>query len=352
MKLKISLFFRSLQIVLGIFFISVLPAVGFSAQDCTEASLLQKSGTWKEGMKGSTMGIPADVLLIEKKVVAAIHNLIKQSYSPKGLDALYSGAYDRLTPDMLLGQYDYGLYLMPYSCVGNTAKPDEETNTSMFVRANNPDIPFSHEVVAEEIEEQDKAHYGWLKKMPVQKEGAWFFGEQEVTSGMGVKVKHYQWLITYDQKLPFHYVTRTEYLEKSIGLMRKVKERELKKIETDYAADPPNRDRLYAGMKKYFEDKLAGVEKAAQSQSSADLQQIAIVPAQGDFTGFLNEGERFAVILVKENSDYYNPKLSKGIPQLFSIVFEVDDQRPALAQAYADVMKALDFAALKNMLGK
>lgn len=140
---------------------------------------------------------------------------MRQSYSPKGLDALYSGAYDRLTPDMPLGQYYYGLNLMPYSCVKNIAKPDEETNTSLFVKANNPDIPFSREIVAAEIDEQNKAHYGWLKKMPVQKKGAWFLGEQEQTSGMGVKVKNYQWLITYDQKLPFQYVTRKEYLKSS-----------------------------------------------------------------------------------------------------------------------------------------
>jgi hypothetical protein len=352
MKLKISFFFRSFKIVLGIFFVSILPVIGFSAQDCTEASLLQKPGTWKEGMKGSTTGIPADVLLKEKKVIAAIHNLMKQSYSPRGLDALYSEAYDRLIPEMSLGQYYYGLYLMPYSCVGNIAKPDEETNTSVFIKANNPEIPFSREVVGDEIDERDKAHYGWLKTTPVPQEGIWFLGEQEQSSGMGVKVKHYQWLITYDQRLPFQYVTRKEYLEKIIDLLQKVKQRELKKIETDYAADTQSRDRFYAGTKKYYEDKLSGVEKADKSLSPADLQQTAIVPAQGDFTGFLNEGERSAVILVKENPDYYNMKLSKGIPQLFSIVFEVDDQRPALAQAYADVMKALDFAALKNMLGK
>lgn len=271
---------------------------------------------------------------------------------PKGLDALSAGAYDRLSPETPFGQYYYGLYLMPYSCVGNVAKPDEETNTSVFIKANDPEIPFSREVIGDEIEEQDKAHYGWLKTMPIQREGAWFLGEREQSSGMGVKVKHSQWLIAYDQKLPFLYVTRKEYLEKSVGLIRKVKERELKKIETDTAADPKNRDRLYAGTKKYYEDKLSGVEKAARLLSPADLQQTAIVPAQGDFTGFLNEGERSAVILVKENPDYYNPKLSKGIPQLFSVVFEYDFNRPVLAQAYAEVMKALDYAVLKKMLGK
>lgn len=30
-----------------------------SAQDCTEASILQKPGVWKEGMKGSITGITA-----------------------------------------------------------------------------------------------------------------------------------------------------------------------------------------------------------------------------------------------------------------------------------------------------
>lgn len=352
MKIESSFFSRNLRTVWGICIVLFLPAIGSSAQDCTEASLLQKLGTWKEGTKGSTMGIPAKELLKEKAVIAAIHSLIKQAYSPKGVDALYSEAYDRPTPEILFSQYYYGLYLMPYSCVGNIAKPDHETNTSMFVKVNNPDIPFSHEVVVDEMDEQDKAHYGWLKKLPVQKEGVWFLGEQEQTSGMGVKVKNYQWLITYDQKLPFLYVTRKEYLEKSIDVLQKLKQQELKKIETEYAADKQSRDRFYAGTTKYFEERLSGVEKAVKSLSSADLQQTAIIPTAGNFTGFLSEGERFAVILVKKNPDYYNLNLSKGIPQLFSVVFDVDDQRPVLAQAFADVMKALDFAVLKNMLGK
>lgn len=36
------------------------------SQDCNEASILQKSGIWKEGMKGSEGGTAAD-LAIEKK---------------------------------------------------------------------------------------------------------------------------------------------------------------------------------------------------------------------------------------------------------------------------------------------
>lgn len=67
MRLIFSSFIGKFQIALGILIVSVLPAIGSLAQDCTEASLLQKSGTWKEGMKGSVTGIPADVLLKEKK---------------------------------------------------------------------------------------------------------------------------------------------------------------------------------------------------------------------------------------------------------------------------------------------
>jgi hypothetical protein len=77
-----------------------------------------------------------------------------------------------------------------------------------------------------------------------------------------------------------------------------------------------------------------------------------VVPRMGDFKGFLQEGERFAVILVKEDPSYYNPKLSKAIPQLWLVNLNSDTTSAVLGQAGRGIARSLDFAALKNMLGK
>ena len=54
---------------------------------CTEESLLQKPGTWKAGMKGSEGGTAAD-LAREKKIVAAIHTMIKSKYKPMSVEGI------------------------------------------------------------------------------------------------------------------------------------------------------------------------------------------------------------------------------------------------------------------------
>lgn len=75
----------------------ILLSLYFNAQPCTEASLLNKPGIWKEGMKGSVSGIPAADLELERKVVEAIHLLLKSTYSPIGVEADYNG---RITDPM------------------------------------------------------------------------------------------------------------------------------------------------------------------------------------------------------------------------------------------------------------
>ena len=64
------------------------------SQNCDEGSLLQRAGIWSEGLKGSTSGISATDLAAEKKIVAALHAMIKSKYIPMGVEASFSGAYE------------------------------------------------------------------------------------------------------------------------------------------------------------------------------------------------------------------------------------------------------------------
>ena len=112
-------------------------ALSAFTQDCTEASLLQKTGTWKAGMKGSEGGTAAD-LLKEKKVVAAIHNMVKSKYTPIGVEALFHGAYNGPYPNMPANSYNYSYSIIPlnYYCEGNSIKTSDETSTYFQIAAN------------------------------------------------------------------------------------------------------------------------------------------------------------------------------------------------------------------------
>jgi hypothetical protein len=309
---------------------SLLTGIKTSAQDCNEAVLLQKAGAWKEGMKGSTYGTSAEHLAIEKKIVTNIHNLVKKNYDPKGIDASYNGAYERLYPEMMASQYYYAIYLMPFQCNGSTVKAAGVTNTSFYIKANNADIPYSHSVVNAFLDDADKDSYGWIEKFPVFSNGS-FYTTGVTSGGFGKYVKEEKWLITYENKLPFLYVTRKEYLDRLQYILKKLRDKE---------------------NSKYYGDLLKEAEKVAKSTKAEDWQKPAVVPRMGDFKGFLQEGERFAVILVKEDPSYYNPKLSKAIPQLWLVNLNSDTTSAVLGQAGRGIARSLDFAALKNMLGK
>src|SRR5665647_3713056 len=97
-----------------LFTISLLVALSSSAQDCTDESLLQKPGTWKES-SNALSGITTTDLAREKKVVAAIHTMIKSKYMPMGVNARFNGGYTRPEPNMQGNGYSYSclLYTSP-----------------------------------------------------------------------------------------------------------------------------------------------------------------------------------------------------------------------------------------------
>jgi hypothetical protein len=173
-----------------------------SAQDCTEASILQKPGVWKEGMKGFVSGIALADLDKERKVVAAIHILTKSKYTPMGVQADFNGSYDTPDREIPVNIYDYNIYFLHYFCEGNVIKTDHETSTSLSISANRIDAK-----IYETPDENNLPAEGYysMKKMPVEKDGNYYF-EQDASLGLGISGKSRTWLITYDNKLPFVYV--------------------------------------------------------------------------------------------------------------------------------------------------
>jgi hypothetical protein len=311
-----------------------------SAQDCTEASILQKPGVWKEGMKGSVSGIaPAD-LDKERKVVAAIHILTKSKYTPMGVQADFNGSYDTPDREIPVNIYDYNIYFLHYFCEGNVIKTNHETSTSLSISANRIDAK-----IYETPDENNLPAEGYysMKKMPVEKDGNYYF-EQDAGLGLGISGKSRTWLITYDNKLPFVYVTKKEFLEKQKNML----------ILAMPKAIESSRENLKARTEQEYKYALAKIE-TLMKMPSGELDLPAIVKQDPkDYLSFLfttNE-DAFGKVLIKPNPRYFNSKLPRSTPQFFLVNITGDEKEPVAAKVMTDVIKDLDFTALRNMLGK
>ena len=311
-----------------------------SAQDCTEASILQKPGVWKEGMKGSVSGIaPAD-LDKERKVVAAIHILTKSKYTPMGVQADFNGSYDTPDREIPVNIYDYNIYFLHYFCEGNVIKTNHETSTSLSISANRIDAK-----IYETPDENNLPAEGYysMKKMPVEKDGNYYF-EQDAGLGLGISGKSRTWLITYDNKLPFVYVTKKEFLEKQKNML----------ILAMPKAIESSRENLKARTEQEYKYALAKIE-TLMKMPSGELDLPAIVKQDPkDYLSFLfttNE-DAFGKVLIKPNPGYFNSKLPRSTPQFFLVNITGDEKEPVSAKVMTDVIKDLDFTALRNMLGK
>ncbi len=70
------------------------------------------------------------------------------------------------------------------------------------------------------------------------------------------------------------------------------------------------------------------------------------------FEKFVDEGTPGSFFAIKPNPDYYHKKLPKSSPQFFNVVFTEDYSLQVYEDNMTAIKKAVDFAALKNMLGK
>ena len=310
------------------------------SQDCTQASAAQKPGIWKEGMKGSVSGIaPAD-LDRERKVVAEIHLLVKSKYSPTGVEADFNGSYDRPDTEVPVNIYDYNIYFLHYICEGNVLKTDHETSTSLTVSVNRFDPK-----IYEKPDENNLPGEGFysIKKMPVEKDGNFFF-EEDAGLGLGVTGKSRTWMITRDNKLPFAYVTKKEFLEKKKNMLT---------LAMPKAIEGSNQN-FKTKTEQDFKKALAKIE-AFLKMPSGELDQPAIVKQDpNDYLSFLftTNDDPFRKVLIKPNPGYFNSKLPRSSPQFIVVNVIGNNNEPVAAKVMTDVIKDLDFTALRNMLGK
>ena len=353
--------------------------MSLSAQTCDDESLLQKPGTWKVGMKGSQGGTATE-LAKEKKTVEAIHNMIKSKYSPIGVEAIYHGAYSPAYPNMPGNNYSYSIIPLNYYCDGNAVKIVHETPTFFSINAN----LFSAEIYESPnfSEAASGTGYHYIPDMPIEKNGYWYFKERDEGFGY-TPTRQYSYLITYNSKLPFAYVTKKEFLEtRKVILANEKRESEshLKDVldknemekgfkEKEYKNDPEKLKKYmrmdYENIKARYEKLLADNEKnfepafnKIESQLKMDeteLGQPAIVkmdPHDHLSYLFVDDNDPMGQVLIKPNPGYFNKKLPRSSPQFFWVFVRWNYTEPIATKFTADILKAVDFTVLKNMLGK
>ena len=318
--------------------LSTFIVLSITAQDCDPKILAQKPGVWKAGIKNTAYGVsPAD-LPKEKQVLEDIHKLISTNYSPIGCQALYSLSHDASAGrGWIADAYNYTIYVLRYLCDPGSADKsksyiDISTTTVVYVSANA--IYSMSTLYSANMPEDDIRGYLKITKFPQKKDGYYFMGEEVVgDSHREFKVKEQRWLITYGDQLPFDYVSRKEYL-----LIQK------KRLEKTIQRD---------GASSFYDQYVKNINEALK-KSDAELSKPAICMWNDEerFEKFVEEGTRGSFIAVKPNLNYYNKNLSKSVPQFFSVVYKFSEGEPVFQANIAGIQKAIDFAVLRNMLGK
>ena len=322
--------------------ISVILSLSSFSQDCDADLLQHKPGYWKAGMKGSTYNVTAADLAKGKAVLAAIHKMVDSGYDPIGCQALYANSFVAPNPNSgknwISGYYNYSIYILNFLCDSASADKSKSyvaiaTATTVNISANV--IQWLNTLHAADLPDDHNRGYLKLVKRPVLQDGFYMMSEDiEDDSEKEKKIKSYKWLITYDEKLPFKYVSRKEYL----GIIKK-------KLDQTINDD--------ADHKRYYTKYMDKINEQLNMPESV-LAQPAVCKWNDEerFEGFVAEGTLGSFIAVKPNLDYYLKNLAKSVPQFFTVVYKVAESDPVHVNNINAIKEAVNFGALRKMLGK
>jgi hypothetical protein len=320
----------------SIFVFATLFSISLSAQDCTKELLAQKPGTWKAGIKGSITNVNAADLVKEKAVTAGIHKMVTTGYTPMGCQVLYATVFGKslaTNQTWIADPYYYSLYILRYLCDQQSAEKskyyiDHATTTTVNIVSN-----AAYWMSALYAADMGDHFRGYLKltKKPVKIDGFYFMGEEK---DYNEPLYEYRWLITYNDTLPFSYLTRKEYL-----LIQK------KRLEKSTKESP--------GSEKYTQKYFDRInEFLSRPQDELNKPAICMWNDEERFEKFVDEGTKGSFIAIKPNLEYYHKKLPKSSPQFFTVIYKLSKDGAVFDDNIDAIKKAVDFNKLKNMLGK
>lgn len=321
-------------------------------QDCDKATLLQTPGKWIKEKENPSYEInPADLAKM-KANLASIHNMIQQNYKPYGADAEYNNVYKGGSFKTKFPlSYSYRIFVMTYSCNGNSIKKNHETNTGIDILTNSyASLNINDEAVV------GAAAADGFYSLPghVEQHEDYLKWTEEVSLGFGMDGLQTNWLVTYNNQLPFSFVTKKEFLEKKKQIVLSARDdakayvkRAEHKTEEEYQ-DALNR------MTSSYDKALIAINEALNS-SESELSKSAVIKSNTENSHsfvFAKKGDKYSRTLIKPILAYFNLKIPLTAPQFFTIGLKGDQQNDISKKAMKDIEAAINFKKLKSMLGK
>lgn len=324
-------------------FVVSLSSNSAKAQNCTPENVAKYPGTWKQGMQGTVNGITASSLAKEKEIVAGFVKRLQQSLKPDGCNINYSGVYGYVNPDLVknrkTNEYELSMFQMHFYCENDQVKVYPETPYWARIQVNK--IPYfgnqSFFVQTTKYEEDlDTDQLFTIDAMPVKDRSVWLLkGDYTTIKGY----KNYIWIISYNNELPYHYVTQKELCTKLIAYYEKRIRYARIEIDIEY------NKKLIASAEDYLKKTPEAVlKRPAQvggSMATIFYQYWDNVPPfdpDGDY-----------VIDISPN--YFKASLPMHTPQIITLNFIVHEKNELSMNTMYKMVEALNIENLKTMLG-
>jgi len=342
--------------------LSILFLAGYSyAQPCVQEELIKIPGEWKQGLKGSVDNVSSANLVKEKEVVQSILKIFMEGYKPMGCIVKYAGVYGYNTAygkNWISDPYSLSTFFLPYFCDYNSEKyqvaVSTPTNLRVFVNQFTP--PPNTQFFAAELPD-DEQGYWRISKLPEYKNGYYYL---ESIADYNNEIITYFWMIGYSGKLPYKHVTQKEYLLETMaeykGKIQEINDRVLANKKRGDELTPEDIE-FYDGQREYYGKPIRLIEEMLNNKSVAELESPAVIYHPGDlqpFSSLVDLGTPYSFILIKPNPEYFNKKLPKHAPQLFSINLTIQIGHPVFEDIYEKVSTTVfsNVQKFKAMLGE
>lgn len=353
-------------------------------QDCPTEVLLKQPGHWTQGLPSSMSGIPPADLAKEKKIVNSIIEPIQKKYTPKGLDILYGGAYgaqSRLPSHLHAGHYYYAyFYFLEHDCpYDKEAMRSKHFAGYLSIIANDFGLEFGRTlfVPSKPYEENPWTDaYVLLEEPPVKTDMGWYWKEGGDDAYTTVD---YRYLITADNKVPFVHISKKEYAWR----LKEYFQKKINETERNYAQGLKSGEETYEQLKKIntkdastfkqqndmlikreressntiYKNQIQLIDKFLQTADAGTLADPAIidhVKGESEFYGFVDAAHPYAAWPIRPNPDYFKKELPSSSPQFLTVQFNLytEDKETVYDVAFKELIKIIDFASLKAMIGK
>jgi hypothetical protein len=346
--------------------------------ECLER-LLSKQGSW--GKSYTTNNATASDAVIQKKFLDAAHQMIRPYYNPMSVVTNEYFSYAPQRSAEPVNHYLYSIMAFNYVCKGEIFSVNEETSTRLDIKFNS----FSETPLYDTTDDYQLTGYFDLRHgLPMEiKPGIWQFPDDPEPLGFGRTGNSKLWLISFDGKVPWSYVTRREFLlKRKQNLLHQLKDEEPRlkeqlgkwEVEKKYKEEEwkndatrltnyinvtykPGIDREQQNYKRSKEALEKAIEKVEEQLSApeTDLNKPAIVIRSSknhlDYE-FTDKVEPFAEVLTKPNPAYFNRSLQRSVPQFICIEI-IYDHLDSIATRFArSVNDLIDLDYLKSFIGK